>query len=152
MTGKENDSNPLVYRIDIIESTDMDLSKVTSSDIDNQLNSIGKIALYGIKFDLNSSKIKVESTPTLMAIANFLRSNPKTNVYVVGHTDAQGNFDNNLNLSQKRAESVVKKLVSEYKISASRLTAKGVAMLSPVSSNETVEGRKLNRRVEIIKK
>ena len=54
-------------------------------------------------------------------------------------------------MSKNRAEAVVNELVNTYNIKRSRLTAEGVSMLSPMSNNDSEEGRKINRRVEIVK-
>jgi OmpA-OmpF porin, OOP family len=71
-------------------------------------------------------------------------------VYVVGHTDSQGQFAHNAELSQKRAEAVVQALTSTYQVAPARLTAKGIASLSPVASNSDDAGRAQNRRVELV--
>lgn len=72
-------------------------------------------------------------------------------VYIVGHTDSQGTLARNMALSQKRAEAVAQALLTEYKIDAGRLSAKGVASFAPVSSNGDAAGRVKNRRVELVK-
>ncbi|WP_282081259.1 OmpA family protein [Aquimarina algiphila] len=149
MSGFESYAN--VYRIDIIESKPLDLSKVSIKDIDHKLNEEGSIALYGICFDFNSDRLKPESKNTIKLLADFLKQNTMINVYIVGHTDNIGDYKTNFELSEKRAKAVVNELISKYNISSNRLLAKGVAMLSPVTSNNTKEGRKLNRRVEIVK-
>jgi len=74
------------------------------------------------------------------------------NVYIVGHTDNVGSYDMNQKLSKSRGESVKNYLVSKYSISATRLTGDGVGPVCPVTSNDTDEGKALNRRVEIVKK
>ena len=69
----------------------------------------------------------------------------------MGHTDNVGGFDFNMDLSRRRAESVVDWLTSKHGIPAARLQAAGVGMLSPVAPNDTEEGRAKNRRVELVK-
>jgi outer membrane protein OmpA-like peptidoglycan-associated protein len=69
---------------------------------------------------------------------------------LVGHTDNVAGVDSNMKLSQARADSVVKALVSQYGIDAKRLTAYGVGPLAPVAPNKTEEGRAKNRRVELV--
>lgn len=81
----------------------------------------------------------------------MLQQNGALKVYVVGHTDNQGAYAANLDLSQKRADSVVKALAGEYHIDPHRLLAKGVASLAPVASNDAETGRNKNRRVELVK-
>ena len=83
-------------------------------------------------------------------MAKPLSSNPSLKVYIVGHTDNQGQFAHNADLSQKRAEAVVQALTSTYHVAPARLTAKGIASLSPVASNRDDAGRALNRRVELV--
>ena len=118
----------------------------------NDINSRGGVALYGIYFDFDKSDVKPESDPALKEITKLLSENPSLNLYVVGHTDNVGDFDYNMKLSQARAEAVVKTLIKNYKVERNRLTAAGVGPLSPVTSNDTEEGRAQNRRVELIKK
>ena len=86
------------------------------------------------------------------AIADMLNANKSLKLYVVGHTDMTGGFDYNVGLSLKRADAVVKALVSNYGIAAQRLAGKGAGPLSPVGSNKNESGRKLNRRVELVER
>ncbi len=111
----------------------------------------GKVALYGILFDVGKSEIKPESAETLKQITGYLNDNPSVKIIVAGHTDNTGTFDGNMNLSKARAENIKNYLVSTGKIDPSRLIAAGVGQACPVSSNDTEAGRKLNRRVEIVK-
>jgi OOP family OmpA-OmpF porin len=110
----------------------------------------GHIALYGIYFDTDKAAIKPESRPTLDEIAKLLRAQPQLNVFIVGHTDNQGTFDHNVDLSRRRAEAVAAELAKSYKIATARLRTAGVGFLAPVGSNATNDGRALNRRVELV--
>jgi OOP family OmpA-OmpF porin len=69
---------------------------------------------------------------------------------VVGHTDSQGPYTYNLDLSRRRAEAIAEELVKNYHIGAPRLRTAGVAHLAPVGSNASEAGRALNRRVELV--
>ena len=69
----------------------------------------------------------------------------------MGHTDSRGGFELNMNLSLERAEAVLEVLVNDYDVEQAWLKAKGVGFLAPVATNETEEGRALNRRVELVK-
>jgi outer membrane protein OmpA-like peptidoglycan-associated protein len=80
----------------------------------------------------------------------MLNTNSSLKIYVVGHTDMTGMLDYNMELSLRRAESVVDALVNTHGIAADRIKAQGAGPLSPVSTNNTEEGRKLNRRVELV--
>jgi OOP family OmpA-OmpF porin len=114
------------------------------------LGETGHIALYGIYFDTDKAVIKPESRPTLEQIAKLLTSQPQLNVFVVGHTDSQGAYDYNLDLSRRRAEAIATELVKNFRIAQARLRTAGVGMLAPVGSNGTEAGRALNRRVELV--
>ena len=114
------------------------------------LGESGRIALYGIYFDTDKAVVKPESRPTLDQIAKLLASQPRLNVFIVGHTDSQGSYDHNMSLSRRRAEAVVAALVQNYKIAKSRLSPAGLGFLAPVRSNATDAGRALNRRVELV--
>ena len=84
------------------------------------LGETGHIALYGIYFDTDKAVIKPESRPTLEQIAKLLRGQPQLNVFIVGHTDSQGAYDYNLDLSRRRAEAIAAELVKSYPDRASR--------------------------------
>ena len=141
------------YQVRIIEEAEMKQDIVVDANaMLSDINAQGRVALYGIYFDFNKSEIKPESESTLKEISKLLSKNPKLNLYVVGHTDNVGDYGYNMKLSQSRAEAVVNTLVSKYSINKDRLTAAGVGPLSPVTTNDTEEGKAKNRRVELIKK
>ena len=141
------------YQVWIIEEAKMKQDIVVDAKaMLNDLNSQGHIALYGIYFDFDKSDVKSESEPALKEITKLLTENPSLNLYVVGHTDNTGDFNYNMKLSQSRAEAVVNTLTSKYNIDKNRVTAAGVGPLSPIASNDTEEGKALNRRVELIKR
>ncbi len=77
-----------------------------------------------------------------------LQERPDLSVTIEGHTDADGSDDYNLDLSQRRAESVVAWL-SEQGVEAGRLTAVGKGEAEPISDNESDAGKAANRRVEV---
>jgi OmpA-OmpF porin, OOP family len=103
--------------------------------------------LNNIFFDTDKSTLRKESTTELNRLIAFLQANPSIVIQLEGHTDAQGNPEYNLRLSQDRANAVLAYLV-ENGISAKRLEAAGFGKNKPVASNDTPEGRQKNRRVE----
>ena len=117
-----------------------------ASDIDET----GSVRIYGIHFDTDQATIQEKSESALAEIATLLAQNTDLNLGVVGHTDAVGNIEYNMDLSRQRAESVVDFLVSEHGIAKDRLTPHGVGPLAPVASNADENGRARNRRVELI--
>jgi outer membrane protein OmpA-like peptidoglycan-associated protein len=112
----------------------------------------GRVALYGILFDYDSDVIKPESRPALDEIGKLLTDDPTLSLYVVGHTDNQGSYDYNKELSQRRATAVVADLVNTYGVEQTRLIPVGISFLAPVATNRTEEGRARNRRVELVER
>lgn len=110
----------------------------------------GKAVFYGLYFDTDKAVLKPESTPTLVEMAKWLNENPKSNVFIVGHTDMQGGVDHNLKLSKARAMAVVEALIGRHAIKPERLSAEGVGPFAPVSGNRDEAGRAANRRVEMV--
>ncbi len=108
----------------------------------------GRIVLRGVNFAFDKSDIDGPSAVVLDAAADQLQECPKVAVSVEGHTDWIGTDAYNQALSERRAEAVRSHLVSRG-VSASRLTAVGYGESQPIASNETAEGRALNRRVEL---
>lgn len=118
--------------------------------IEKDLTTSGKAVFYGILFESNKADLISESFHTLQTIADYLNSNKSVRVYVVGHTDNTGSYEHNINLSQRRAETVVKYLQEKHSVNSQQLQAVGIGPISPVATNSTPEGRALNRRVELI--
>jgi len=135
-----------VVENEIMEQT-MDVDGITAS-----INENGKMAFNGILFETGSDRLKSFSYAEIALIADYLSNNPKSNIYVVGHTDSVGSYETNLSLSERRAKSVVNALKTKYKIKSSRLMPVGVGPVSPVASNATSEGKTANRRVEVVLK
>lgn len=150
--GAQYKTDERVFMVDIIEETAMEdgLITVSADEMQNGINSDGKIAIYGIYFDFDKATVKPESNGTLAEITKLLKKDAALQLYIVGHTDMKGSLSYNLNLSKQRAAAVVKELTTKHGISSSRLTPDGVGPLCPVSTNKTDNGRKLNRRVELV--
>lgn len=137
----------------VVEVKSMETDKIVflkSSEMLDQLNLSGRVALYGIYFDTDKAEPKAESKPTLAEIAKLLNERPDLDLIVAGHTDNQGAFDYNVDLSTRRATSVVKALTAGYGIKPERLTPFGDGMTAPIASNADEEGRARNRRVELV--
>lgn len=143
-----------VTLLEIIETEAMETGMVTvnAEAMAEGIDATGHIAIYGIYFDTDSADIKPESADTLTEIAKLLQMRSDLDLLVVGHTDNQGGYDHNMDLSKRRAGAVTKVLVSEYGAAESRLLADGVGYLAPVASNDAAAGRAVNRRVELVKR
>lgn len=144
-------ANNGMYTVMIIEKQMMNQVVVANAErLAGNINETGKASVYGIYFDTGKSEIKPESEPALSEIAKLLRANSTLKLYVVGHTDNVGVFDNNIKLSQSRAAAVVNALVNKKGIAVSRLIPFGAGSTAPVTSNLNEEGRAKNRRVELV--
>jgi len=111
----------------------------------------GRIAIYGVQFKTGSAELIEGSERSIEVIASVLKANSDVKIAVVGHTDASGNHEHNLELSKLRADTVVAALVGRHGIAEDRLFAAGASFLSPIASNDNEEGRALNRRVELVR-
>ena len=103
----------------------------------------------GVKFDYKKWNIKPEFNSNLNNIVTVLKNNPGLKVRIEGHTDNIGSEKYNLDLSQKRANAVKNYLVGRG-INSLRITTAGFGFSRPIDTNETSEGRALNRRAELI--
>ena len=111
----------------------------------------GHVVVNGILFDTGKADVKPESAAALEEVAKLLKQNPALKVYVVGHTDNVGALAANLDLSKRRAAALAQALTTQYGISAARLQPYGAGPYAPVASNDSEDGRALNRRVELVK-
>jgi outer membrane protein OmpA-like peptidoglycan-associated protein len=117
--------------------------------IETQLADTGNADVYSIYFAFGSDSITDESEPTLKIIAEVLRRHPDWKLQVNGHTDPLGGDEYNLDLSRRRADAVKDALVKRYQVDANRLTTQGYGKSRPKDTNDTIEGRARNRRVEL---
>jgi len=138
-----------LYVIEVKPMENKDL--VDAASLATDISSTGHVAVYGIYFDTGKAELKPESDATLKEIAKLLQQDANLKLYVVGHTDNQGTLAMNMDLSKRRADSVVASLTSKYAVAAGRLQAYGAGPYSPVASNDAEEGRAKNRRVELVK-
>jgi iron complex outermembrane receptor protein len=107
------------------------------------------ISLEGVHFDFDKATLRPDAIAILDKAVGLLKTQAKVVVEVAGHTDSVGSEEYNQGLSERRAISVKDYLESQG-ITATRLTARGYGEAQPVASNDTEEGRALNRRVELI--
>jgi outer membrane protein OmpA-like peptidoglycan-associated protein len=120
--------------------------------IHKELADKGRAEIYGIYFDFDSDRLRPESDQVLAEIADVMKKQPDWKLSVEGHTDNVGGDKHNLDLSQRRAASVIAALTSRYRIEPSRLSPIGYGASRPKAPNDTVDGRALNRRVELVRK
>ncbi len=102
----------------------------------------------GILFDVDKSDLRPASKENLTELARILNKYPDTDILIEGHTDSDGSEAHNMDLSERRSRSVAGYLV-EYSVTAARMTITWYGETQPVASNETLEGKQQNRRVEV---
>lgn len=120
---------------------DVEVSRPSEGEISVRMTS-------DILFDHDSSELRSQSRTTLRELANNFRRYPENVIVIEGHTDATGSDAYNQRLSERRASSVADYLIDQG-VSASVITVYGFGELRPKETNDTPEGRQLNRRVEI---
>jgi outer membrane protein OmpA-like peptidoglycan-associated protein len=117
--------------------------------VEKQLTEQKRAVTYGIYFDFNKDTIKPESEPVLKEIVQAMTDNPDWKLTVEGNTDNIGGDAYNLDLSKRRAAAVKETLVTRYHIAPDRLSTNGFGASHPIETNDTLEGRARNRRVEL---
>jgi len=120
----------------------------SAPSVDSAPPVLRRVVLRGVKFGSDTAYIEPESAGVLELVAEHLREHPELRVRIEGYTDAQAPEAYNLELSHERAESV-KRILVGFGIAPTRLDAVGLGEAQPIASNDTEEGRSLNRRVEL---
>lgn len=117
-------------------------------DIELQKIIVGsRIVLNNIFFDYDRATLRRESITELDRLVTLLKNSPRLRIQISGHTDNRGSAEYNQNLSENRAKAVVDYLI-EKGIGSARLEYKGFGFQRPIASNDTEDGRQLNRRTE----
>ncbi|GGY89850.1 OmpA family protein [Novosphingobium colocasiae] len=106
------------------------------------------VNLPDVTFAVNSTEISPGFQASLDKVAQSMVQYPNSLIDVYGHTDSTGSDAYNMDLSKRRADAVARYLISRG-VSSARIQTKGMGETTPVATNDTPEGRALNRRVEI---
>ena len=107
------------------------------------------VTLGDVLFESGQTQLLEEAMASLVEVVDLLQSEPGKNIRIEGHTDSTGDADTNLKISEQRANSVFEALVS-LGVDRNRFTVAGMGEDFPIASNETEEGRRQNRRVDVI--
>lgn len=105
--------------------------------------------LRALQFVQSKAELLPDAQPALEQLLQFMQSKPTAEIELSGHTDNQGDFDQNLLLSKQRVD-VVKDYLVKNGIAANRITTRGYGPTRPIASNNAENTRQLNRRVELI--
>jgi VWFA-related protein len=106
-------------------------------------------SMRSIHFEYNKAVLTPGSAPAIAAIADLMKERPRLKLQVEGHTDAQGTQEYNQTLSEQRAETV-RQAILAHGIEPDRIRIRGFGMMRPIATNDTEEGRALNRRTEFV--
>jgi len=128
-----------------------DTEKPAANDLAEQLEKTGRAKVYDLYFDFASSTLRPESDKVLSEIAKVMHDHPDWKLSVEGHTDNIGGEKSNFELSKHRAAAVVDALAANYGLDSNHFTATGFGASRPVDTNDTLEGRARNRRVELVR-
>ena len=146
--------NTIYLQILSIGTTDNDLilqdQEPLKDNYSSKLKEDGAIVLDDLIYRSGSADLGPGPFESLSALANFLKVTPSSSIILVGHSDAIGELRKNIELSRNRAQAVVDRLIKDYGIDQSRISAQGIGFLSPKTNNSTEKSRKKNRRVEAI--
>ncbi len=124
---------------------------ITAQSIADSLTASGRVSIRAIYFDVGASTTRPESDAQYREIVAFLAQSADARVSVVGHTDNVGDPAANDTLSTRRAEQVRNMLTTMYGVDAARIeSVSGMGQRAPVADNATAEGRRANRRVELV--
>jgi OOP family OmpA-OmpF porin len=107
-----------------------------------------ELVLVGVTFASNQANLTGGSQQELDKVVESLKALPHVKLEIQGHTDSQGAREHNMDLSQRRAETVMNYFIGQG-VSPDRLTAKGYGPDKPIATNDTAAGRSQNRRVEL---
>jgi OmpA-OmpF porin, OOP family len=133
---------PIVTQAGAAVPTDQSFSDLLKQD--------GHAVLDGLEFKEGANTLQEEEAPGLQRLVDTLEADPDLRVILVGHTDNVGALEANIKLGKARAQAVRDLLVERYGIASDRVQAEGMGYLAPITTNDTAEGRDINRRVEVV--
>jgi OmpA-OmpF porin, OOP family len=138
--------------VNVLEKLDIQTLKLNALEMNFKLQPIEVGTLVNLKsvlFYMGTTSLLEESYPELDAVVDFLKTNPKVEIELEGHTDNRGDAKKNVKLSQERVGRIKSYLISKG-ISHRRVKGKGFGGSKPIATSDSEEARKLNRRVEFL--
>jgi outer membrane protein OmpA-like peptidoglycan-associated protein len=139
--------------VQVVKTKEMETGKIVVKSADEMMEALkrdGRVSLYTLTFDTDKATLKPEADPTLIEINKLMVKHPDLKLLILGHTDNQGGADYNMDLSGRRAASVVQALEDRFAMDPARLKSEGKGLTEPAASNDDEAGRALNRRVELV--
>jgi len=155
----DDPDNPLILSVGStagghsqITRINWDQPRQSQSELAQELEKDGRAKVYDLYFDFRSDTLRPESDKVLAEIAQVMTQHPEWTLGVEGNTDNIGGDKYNLDLSQRRAAAVKNALAKRYRIAPERLETAGFGASHPIDTNDTMEGRARNRRVELVRR
>ena len=121
-----------------------------SGDFLAAMESAGHAVLTEIDFPSGAASLPEGHYASLTQLARWMDETPEARIVLVGHTDAVGSLEANTELSRRRAAAVAERIAALAPTAAARISASGAGYLAPVATNLTEDGRRANRRVEVV--
>jgi outer membrane protein OmpA-like peptidoglycan-associated protein len=145
---------PVVAPAPVVETPDVPKEPVVAPAPVAEKPPLEKITItLNVKFDTAKAVVKKKYHNDIKKVADFMKAYPGTKAVIEGYTDNVDKFnnpENNIKLSQARADSVRQYLIDNFGIDASLITAVGYGPNKPIASNDTNKGRQKNRRVQAV--
>ena len=145
---------PVVAPAPVVETPDIPKEPVVAPTPVAEKPPLEKITItLNVKFDTAKAVVKKKYHNDIKKVADFMKAYPGTTAVIEGYTDNVDKFnnpENNIKLSQARADSVRQYLIDNFRIDASLITAVGYGPNKPIASNDTNKGRQKNRRVQAV--
>jgi OOP family OmpA-OmpF porin len=145
---------PIVAPAPVVETPDVPKEPIVAPAPVAEKPPLEKITItLNVKFDTAKAVVKKKYHNDIKKVANFMKAYPGTKAVIEGYTDNVDKFnnpENNIKLSQARADSVRQYLIDNFGIDASLITAVGYGPNKPIASNDTNKGRQKNRRVQAV--
>ena len=152
--AKSNECSRLISFAKFVENPQYNSGALYLVKTSSEVQTVTEIKIAGasganILFDFDSAVVRPEFHTELDKVGDYLQNNLNSYVVLAGFTDSIGDDEYNLGLSRRRAESVATYLMDNYNVADDRIVTQWFGELNPVADNDTSEGRRLNRRVEI---
>ena len=148
--GEWNNAYYMVDDVNLYQITNLEPEPIVEESLETIEVEVGKvIELENIFFETAKWDLLPESFVELNELVNLMNLHPTMEIAIMGHTDSRGSASYNLTLSMNRAKAVYDYLI-QNEIEAARITSAGFGLERPIATNDTSEGRQMNRRVEFM--
>jgi outer membrane protein OmpA-like peptidoglycan-associated protein len=145
-----DDASPVAVQPPVTTDAPHQSAPEATTPLAISLNETGRAILSDLDFASGAARLADQPFASLAALADYLADHPRHQIALVGHSDMIGGRAANMALSQQRAAAVRDRLIADHGVDPARVSAEGIAYLAPIASNSSEEGRRANRRVEVV--